>query len=248
VGWDMEVIGDCTLYRGDAREVVPTLGAVDAVVTDPPYGIGLTGKAGNYRNNPHAKRSDTYASYEDTPENFESIILPALRVALTQASCGAVFIDSRTIWKLPPGSNLGGLYLPSGCGRNAWGFQNFMHVVFYGRDPYLAAGLGRRPNGRYGLYANDANAIEHPCAKPIAAVQWVTNRVSLEGHVVLDPFMGSGTTGVACVQLRRSFIGIEIERQYFDLACRRIEEASRQLSLFPPPLAQLQACQEALFA
>lgn len=225
-----------TLYLGDCRDVLPTLGRVDAVVTDPPYGVGFTGKAGHYRNEPNAKREDTYSSYEDTAENFHAIILPALNTALALADCGLVFMASRNIFHLPPG-DLGGIYLPNGCGLSAWGFQNFMHAAFYGKDPYLAAGKGHRPNGRYGIYGNDSNTIDHPCAKPVAAMKWAVNRASLPGHTVLDPFMGSGTTGIACVELDRGFVGIEIEPAYFDTACRRIEKAldAPRLSLEPLP-------------
>ncbi len=225
------IIGDCTLYLGDCRDVLPTLGRVDAVVTDPPYGVNFDGKAGHYRNDPSAKRDDAYVSYEDTPENFNIVVLPALSAALAISQRGLVFMASRNVQRLPPGE-LGGIYLPNGCGRSTWGFQTFMHAIFYGACPYMAKGMGSRPNGRYGLYGNDANAINHPCAKPLAAMEWAVGRASLEGEGILDPFMGSGTTGVACVKLGRRFIGIEIEPRYFDVACKRIEAAYAQPDLF----------------
>lgn len=238
-----EVIGDCTLYLGDCRETLPTLGMVDALVTDPPYGVGFTGKAGHYRNEPNAKREDTYNSYDDTPENFKAVVLPILTTALSAAKCGLVFMASRNVFLLPQG-DLGGIYLPNGCGLSSWGFQNFMHVAFYGPDPYLAAGKGCHPNGKYGLYGNDANKIDHPCAKPVAAMLWAVNRASFAGDLILDPFMGSGTTGVACAKLGRRFIGIEIDPGYFDIACRRIQEAYKQPDMFieaskPQPAEQL---------
>ena len=208
-----------------------TLGTVDVVVTDPPYGVDFDGKAGHYRNEPSAKRTDTYATYRDTPENFDEIVIPALKQALAIATCGLVFMASRNVQRLPLGE-LGGIYLPNGCGRSTWGFQNFMHAVFYGPDPYLTAGKGSRPNGKYGLYGNDSNQIDHPCPKPLAAMLWAVNRASMIGVTVLDPFMGSGTTGVACVKLGRRFIGIEIDPTYFDIACRRIEAATKQPDLF----------------
>jgi DNA modification methylase len=225
------VIADATLYLGDCREILPTLGPVDAVVTDPPYGVNFDGKAGHYRNEPSAKRDDAYVSYDDTPENFAGVVLPALRNALAIARSGLVFMASRNVQLLPPGE-LGGIYLPNGGGLGPWGFQSFMHALFYGPDPYLSAGMGSRPNGKYGLYGNDSNKVDHPCAKPLSAMVWAVNRASLPGHAVLDPFMGSGTTGVACAKLGRKFIGIEIEPRYFDIACRRIEAAYGQLDLF----------------
>ncbi len=228
------------LICGDCREVIPTLGRVDAVVTDPPYGVNFDGKAGHYRNDPAAKRDDTYVSYEDSPENFDQIVLPALAGALSIARSGLVFMASRNIQRLPQGE-LGGIYLPNGCGCSGWGFQNFMHCIFYGSDPYLLTGQGSRPNGRYGLYGNDSNKVDHPCAKPVAAMEWAVGRASLRTETILDPFMGSGTTGVAAVKLGRRFIGIEIEERYFDIACRRIQAALDAPDLFiekPKPMKQ----------
>ena len=85
------------------------------------------------------------------------------------------------------------------------------------------------------------NSIDHPCPKPLAWMLWLVTRGSLPGHLVIDPFMGSGTTGVACVKLGRRFIGIEIYPHYFDIACRRIEDAYRQPDMFverPPAPVQ----------
>ncbi len=72
----------------------------------------------------------------------------------------------------------------------------------------------------------------HPCPKPIQYAQWLVSRAAEMGQTVIDPFMGSGTTGVACANLGRKFIGIEIEPKYFDIACRRIEQAYKQPRLF----------------
>jgi site-specific DNA-methyltransferase (adenine-specific) len=226
-----EVIGSARLILGDCRDVLSTLTYVDAVVTDPPYGVALTGKAGHYRNNPSAKRHDTYASYDDTEENFDLVVIPAVLKAIEISRSSVVFMAGKGIFRLPPG-HLGGIFLPNGCGRTAWGFQNFMHAIFYGADPFLKFGKGSRPNGKYGLYGNDANGIAHPCAKPVAAMLWAVERVSFEQETILDPFMGSGTTGVACAKLGRRFVGVEIDPGYFDIAYRRIEAAQRQADLF----------------
>jgi DNA modification methylase len=76
------------------------------------------------------------------------------------------------------------------------------------------------------------SADGHPCAKPIKATEWLVEKVSIAGDTILDPFMGSGTTGVACANLGRKFIGIEIEPKYFDIACERISAAYAQRRLF----------------
>jgi site-specific DNA-methyltransferase (adenine-specific)/modification methylase len=72
----------------------------------------------------------------------------------------------------------------------------------------------------------------HIMQKPIAVMSWCIDQLRTAGRVIVDPFMGSGTTGVACIRLGRPFLGIEIEPQYFDIACRRIEKAQRQGDMF----------------
>lgn len=82
------------------------------------------------------------------------------------------------------------------------------------------------------LRANNEPRGDHPTQKPIGVMIWVLQQLQPTAHTILDPFMGSGTTGVACARLGRKFIGIELEPKYFDIACRRIEEAQRQKDLF----------------
>lgn len=85
------------------------------------------------------------------------------------------------------------------------------------------------------IAATNAERVGHPTQKPLAVMRWTLAELGLCGTVI-DPFMGSGTTGVACAQLGRKFIGIEIEPKYFDIACRRIEQAYAQGKLFMPPI------------
>ena len=106
-------------------------------------------------------------------------------------------------------------------------------AFYYGRDPHNV-GRGMRPNSISGA-CDSVDGIEHPCPKPLLFTEWLVERSSLAGETLLDPFMGSGTTGVACAKLGRKFIGIEIEPKYFDIACRRIEAATREPRL---PLAE----------
>jgi DNA modification methylase len=216
---------------------------VHSCITDPPYGVNLTGKVWHSTNRGKTVKSDvTYASYDDTRENFIACVLPALRSVISISACAAIFMAEKTLPLLPAWDALGGIFSPAGTGLGSWGFQCFMHCAFYGRDPYLAVGMGSRPTGRYGLYGNDSNKVDHPCAKPIAAMLWAVERASLADELVVDPFMGSGTTGVACARLGRRFIGIECHEPYFDIACRRIEQAHRQKDLFvhaaPSPVPQ----------
>ena len=100
----------------------------------------------------------------------------------------------------------------------------------YGSDPMLANSRGRAADIIQHTETSEHNG--HPCPKPARFMQRLIQRCSIESHTILDPFMGSGTTGVACAKLGRKFIGIEIELKYFDIACRRIEEAYKQPDMF----------------
>ena len=226
-----EIIGDCTLYLGDCRDILPTLGKVDAVVTDPPYGVNLGRHKGAHDTRKTALRKAGYASYDDTIENFQAIIAPALCDAISLANRSAVWISDKGAWCLPTPSAIGGAFVPSAMGRNPWGFATFQHCLFYGVAPDLHKGA--KPTGFRSTEAAEVNG--HPCPKPIGWMRWTLSIATRCSETVLDPFMGSGTTGVACVLDDRSFIGIELEPTYFDIACRRIEDAYKQPRLFDEP-------------
>lgn len=243
MAWEVEQIGACTLYRGDAREVLPIVGTVASVVTDPPYGVEATAKRAHLG---HGRSITTvrplaYAQ-PDTPAYIEAIVVPVIQQCCLLAGCVAVTPGVRNLHLYPRWADMGCFYSASGTGMSCWGFTCMHPILYYGKDPYLRQGLGSRPNSCPQLYPNDANMVEHPWAKPLPMMLWLVQRASLEGDTVLDPFMGSGTTGVACVQRGRSFIGIELVPRYFDIACKRIEEATRQGDLFrtvAPPARQL---------
>lgn len=225
----MEQIGDATLYLGDCRYVLPTLGKVDAVVTDPPYGVELTRKTG--------ASFQASTIYKDSPDYVRALIKDTIGLALQISDRAAIFCGNRMLFDYPRPASIGTAYVSSGAGCDPWGFGCNNPILYYGKCPYLAIGKGSRPNSFSDNRSGDAG-IDHPCPKPLAWMKWLVNRVSLPSHTILDPFMGSGTTGVACVKLDRKFIGIEIEPKYFDIACRRIEEATRQPKLFAEPVAK----------
>ena len=120
----------------------------------------------------------------------------------------------------------GAIFYPGGANSGPWGFVCSQPLFYYGADPWLASGKGRRPTGFSSAEGSEKNG--HPCPKPIGVTRWMVSRVSFAGETVLDPFMGSGSTGVAAIDQGRRFVGIEIEPAYFDLACRRIEQAVRR--------------------
>jgi len=236
----VETIGDATLYLGDCMDILPTLGKVDAVITDPPYGVGLGSHKGAAETRSGLLVKQGYESYDDTIENFAAVVVPAIVLALSKAERGLVFCSDKGAWLLPAPAALGGVFMPAACGRNAWGYQSLAHALLYGKAPDLH--LGAKATAIRSSESADKNG--HPCPKPTGWMSWAVGLASRPLETALDPFMGSGTTGVACVQLGRKFIGIEREPKYFEIACRRIEQAVNQGQLFTP--AAPKAVQEAL--
>lgn len=234
----VEQIGDCTLYCGDCQEILPTIAPVDATITDPPYGVELTRKTNDYR---ESRFYDNGASlqashtYNDNPSDIQALLHNVMPLLLQQSTRVALFCGHRLLHTYPAPTSIGCVYIANGAGRDPWGFGCFNPILYYGKCPYLAQGKGSYPNS-FSDNQPSREHIDHPCPKPLAWMTWLVQRASLPNEVVLDPFMGSGTTGIACIKLSRRFIGIEIDQTYFDLACRRIEQAYRQLDLFRPAL------------
>ena len=204
----VETIGDATLYCGDCLEILPTLGGVDAVVTDPPYGIGESG--GKSRT-----RGQKYANHErlewDNETPSQAIFDWIFKIAEQQAIFGANYFSDRN---LPP--SRGWIFWDKRMG----GDFSDGELIYTSRDKALKA---------ITVPQNSTNR-QHPTQKPIRLMERVITL--FHGETILDPFMGSGTTGVACANLGRKFIGIEIEPKYFDIACERIEAAYAQGRLF----------------
>ena len=207
-----ELIGDATLYLGDCREILPTLGKVDAVVTDPPYGLAQKLQGGSWGK----KFTGDYKDWDATAPEAEIFgNVPSI------------------VW----GGNYIGLP-PSRC----W-------LVWYKRDAVRTmadcelAWTNIDANARvfdWTIAATNAERVGHPTQKPVELMKWCLNFVPT-ARVIADPFMGSGTTGVACAKKGRTFIGIEREPSYFDIGCRRIEAAYKQPDMFiqrPEPARQ----------
>lgn len=204
----IERIGLATLYLGDCQEIAPTLERPAAVITDPPYGIGI-----NRSNRLSVSRGFGGDTWDETPVASEWI----RRLA---CAADAVVLWGGNYYSLPP------------CRRFlVWDKDNdgrdFADVEFAWTNVDAVARIFRmRPQNMDG-------GKEHPTQKPVALMRWCIEQAKVPpGGVILDPYMGSGSTGVAAVQMRHPFIGIEIEERYFDIACRRIEEAQRQGDLF----------------
>lgn len=217
-----ETIGDAVLYLGDCREVLPTLPRVDAVVTDPPYNSGL--KYGSETDDNRDDYWDWLAERVYLMRDQADRVL-VKHSALKTAAFLARFPSSRMlIWTKPFSSGF------PNRGRNThWEPLHLLSgdAVCGGKD-YVEISSGHGHN-------DGAQWSGHPAEFPVALGMWAVTILSQLGETVCDPFMGSGTTGVACIKLGRKFIGIEIEPKYFDIACKRIEEAWKQPRLFEEP-------------
>lgn len=229
-----ETIGEARLIMADCRDVLPTLGSVDVLVTDPPYGIDFKGK--------ETKHTQASKDFSGGYLSGDTDIGPEIvRLALALVERGVVFPGSRMMFDYPKPYEIGSVYCPSGAGLGRWGFTVFHPMLFYGM------GLPHTRQGPSGFESFDTvEDCGHPCPKPLRWMLWAVKKCSLPGQAVLDPFMGSGTTGMACARLGRAFIGIEKEQSYFDIACRRVEQTYRQQDLFIEPSATAKAKQEAM--
>lgn len=223
----VETIGKASLYLADCLTVLPTL-AADVVITDPPYGVNLGNHEGAKDNRLKHLTKQAYASYDDTPENYALIVVPAITEALRLTGRGMVFGVPPAIWMLPAPDAIGGVYLPHSVGRCRWGFSSMAHCLLYGTAPGMEKGC--RATAIRSTAVAEKNG--HPTPKPLQWMVWAVDLGSRRDEVVLDPFMGSGTTGVACANLGRRFVGIEIDPTYFDIACERIDNAQRQERMF----------------
>lgn len=199
------IIGNATLYLGDCRDILPTLGKVDAVVTDPPYGIGFGAKHTKWSANRGVVLGEwdseipDVSALLDISENIiiwggERFGLPIRRCWLTwvKPDAAPTFASTEFAW-------------------TSWDkpARHFMQSI---------SGM-------------NAERIGHPTQKPLRLMKWCVDFVP-DAETILDPFMGSGTTGVAAVQMGKQFIGIEREPKYFEIACKRVEDAQRQGDMF----------------
>ena len=212
----IEHIGDAVIMLGDCLEILPTLEKVDAVITDPPYGA-------RYVSGPNSKNSISSIGkrFSEAIRNDDKPFDPSPWVTFPECvMTGAQYFYDR----LPAGGSLHcwdkrGDYKPLDQSdadivwRKKGGASRTFHCVW--------RGICRQ--------VEHDEPILHPTQKPVELMRWM---VEMTCGTVLDPFMGSGTTGVACMNLGRKFIGIEIEPKYFDIACRRIEDAQRQVRMF----------------
>lgn len=227
----IEKIGNATLYLGDSRDVIDQVRSADALITDPPYGIGFK-----------------YASHDDRPESYDggygkwlwSILEKAERILTPGSPC--------FVWQATPNIPNFGSWFPRKW-RLFIAAKNFVQMrgsaMQFSFDPVIVWWTpGAKPwsdgtaNRDFHIAntaptATSGRAIErqHPCPRPADQMRHVVSQWCRPDSIVLDPFMGSGTTGVACATQGRRFVGIEKDEAYFDIAVRRIEQANQQGTL-----------------
>lgn len=221
--WEREGV---QLYLGDCREILPTLGNVDAVVTDPPYGISYSPGAGGGEFNKPKSFTGKDIVFGDSERFDPSPFLLSSEILLWGGNHYA--------GRLPDGGSW--LIWDKRCGNYSNDFADCEIAWINKKQP--ARIFRHLWNG--GIRASEHGKERlHPTQKPIVVMQWCISFI--DGETILDPFMGSGTTGVACVSLDRKFIGIEIEEKYFNIAVKRIEaELDRYPLLEPEKKAQVQ--------
>ena len=201
-----------TIYNFDCVKIMKQFDdkSFDLVLTDPPYGINLG-----------------YDNYEDSTENLKKSIelfMPELlRVGkVVLLTCGV-----GNIYKYPqPNWVLSWHWTNTNSGSSVWGFNNWQPILAYGKDPYLANRMGRRQDSMGG-FKSEKKIEGHPCPKNINVWEWVLKRGSVKDtDIILDPFMGSGTTLIAAKKLGRKAVGIELSEKYCEIAVKRLNEKS----------------------
>ena len=216
-----------TLHLGDCLEYMKSMPdkSVDAVITDPPYGVDL-----NY-----FTYDDTFDGWKILMDNF---IPEACRISRgtvivpTSKFEGEVYLHKfNPIWRVC-------WYKGASCTRSPVGFKDWETAFIFNEKPIKQI---------HDYFTSHANMVrkeitEHPCPKPLGWGLWFVDKLSQKGDTIFDPFMGSGTTGVAAIQLGRNFIGCEIDPDYFEIAEKRIKEAELQPQLFkqetPKPIQE----------
>ena len=219
------IIGNAELWCGDCREVLPMIDRVDALLTDPPYGVkrdngfgGFGGFAGFGAPIARLKYEGAWDNERPSKECFD--------LMLASAPVQIIF-----------GGNFFADLLPVGNHWIVWDKLNTMPT--FGDCELAWTNVKRNSVKKVTVEWNGLIGKEreryHATQKPLKLMAYCVNGYTEPGQTILDPFMGSGTTGVAAVQAGRKFIGIELDRKYFDIAVERVENAQRQATLFAPP-------------
>lgn len=236
----IETIGDATLYLGNCLETMGLLAPVSCVVTDPPYEAVMQKKWGVLSRNAPSSHVRHESLGFDAIDDIRGDVARAVKMACQGWAIFFCMAEGVRAWRDEIEAT-GAKYkralvwikpdaMPQFNGQGPSVGHEMMVSAWYGSGHSSWNGGGKP--GTFIYNKNTPGGGEHPTQKPLPLIQDLVDLFSNPGETVLDPFMGSGTTGVACANLGRKFIDIEIEPKYFDIACRRIEQAYKQPRLF----------------
>lgn len=219
------MIGNATLYLGDCRYLLSEIAGIDAVITDPPYGI----------------RINTRVNFKETQQwdLARPDLAPLLKIGRYHLFWGGQYFatslpisEAWATWIKRP---LDGITKSQTHSTIEIAWSNFGKPRFFKHVWDGGKRAGRAENREFC----------HPSQKPVELMEWCIRDLPNDARTILDPFMGSGTTGIACASMGRNFVGIEADGEYFDIACRRVEKAYKQGDLFirrefNPPTANME--------
>ena len=209
------------LYHGDCLEIMPQLEPVDLVLTDPNYGENLPQKSKNYGDRPELSRKATSDKWDMKPFTKEQVL------AFTIKSKNQIVFGANYCWEA---------FYSTRC-YIVWDKRGNLPQVPFADVEFAWTSFADRMCKKYtvikhGFIADEKGKMLHPTQKPTRLFIHILEDFSKENQIILDPFLGSGTTAIACERLKRKWIGIEIEEKYCEIAAKRIEAERKQLKLF----------------
>lgn len=232
-----------TLYLGDCLEVLPTLGAVDHIISDPPYEAVMQNKWGALSKQAPSSHVRFEAIGFDAIDDVREDVAKAIQVACQGWSVLFCMAEGVRAWR-DALEAAGARYkramvwikpdaMPQFNGQGPSVGHEMLVSAWHGKGHSRWNGGGRP--GTFTFNKNTPGGAEHPTQKPLPLLQELVSLFSFPGDLVCDPFLGSGTTGVAAVKAGRRFVGVEVNEQHFDLACRRVSAALREPDMFVAP-------------
>ena len=228
------------LYQGDCLEVMKNIedGSVDLVVTDPPYSLNHT--SGSSTSSAKQEKWQGNLKAGDKTSNiinkirFEEWVPEIYRVLKPDAHC-YIFVNDKNVQEILNVCMKNGFKLhnilvwkKNNCTPNRWYMKNCEFIIFLHKGKSFP--INNLESSQFLEYRNISGKNKlHPTQKPIELLEELILNSSTEGDIVFDPFMGSGSTGVACLNINRDFVGVELDKKYFEIAQNRIEEAKNKI-------------------
>lgn len=210
-----------TIYHGDSREIISSLNGFDLTLSDPPYGIN-GGRGGTSKERGRGKYEGAFTQDDDTPEFISAVVVPIIRLCISKSLATIVTPGNKNFCLYPQPDSFGSLWQPSSAGAQRWGWCDSQPIFYYGNSPMQGIQLEK-----CSFENREADECDngHPCPKPYK--MWLRLLIKGLGNrtgMILDPFMGSGTTLRAAKDIQRRAVGVEIEERYCEIAARRLQQ------------------------